>query len=104
MSHIENKIGEFATTFNKLVDAHNDREDDIGWIKSKLVDLEACSRRNNVKIHSISESVQNQKLKAYFTKTMMAALSDSPIEELVSNHIYRLPKLKHIPEHQLGTQ
>lgn len=27
--HIENKMGDFATTFNELVDAHNEREEDF---------------------------------------------------------------------------
>lgn len=38
--HIENKMGDFATTFNELVDGHNERKDDFEWIKSKLADLE----------------------------------------------------------------
>lgn len=28
-------MGEFAATSNELVDAHNDTDDDITWIKAK---------------------------------------------------------------------
>lgn len=35
VSHIEAKMGEFAETFNDLVDAHNESEDDKEWLKKK---------------------------------------------------------------------
>lgn len=79
--HIKNKIGYFAATFNELVDAQNNREDDIEWIKSELAYLEDHSRRNHVKICGLPKLVQNQKLNAYFTKIMAAAHPDSPIED-----------------------
>ncbi|XP_018417948.1 PREDICTED: uncharacterized protein C3orf67-like [Nanorana parkeri] len=40
VTHIEDKMGDFADTFNELVDAHNDREDDITWLQTKVADLE----------------------------------------------------------------
>lgn len=52
------KWGKFTTTFNNLVDAHNEREDDVEWIKAKLADLEDRSRHNNVKIHDIKETIK----------------------------------------------
>lgn len=44
-------------TFNELVDAHNERDDEISWLKAKVADLEDRSRWNNVKIRGIPESV-----------------------------------------------
>lgn len=47
-------MGEFTTTFNELVHAHNERDNKI-WLKAKVVDLEYLSRRNNVKLKGIPE-------------------------------------------------
>lgn len=58
VSHVEEKIGEFASTFNELVDAHNDRDDEMMEMKIKLADLEDRSRRNNIKIRGIPETVK----------------------------------------------
>lgn len=66
ISHVETKMGEFACTFNDLVDAHNDRDDDMLQLKLKLANLEDRSRRNNVKIRGIPESVKNPDLKPHF--------------------------------------
>lgn len=49
---------EFASTFNDLVVAHNEREDDLAWIKSKLADLEDLSWRSNVEIKVFPETVE----------------------------------------------
>lgn len=95
----KNKIGEFASTFNDLVDSHNECEDSISWIQSKLADLEDRSRRNNVKVCRIPESVKPQELQAYFFNILREALPDSPPEELIIDCIHRLPKPKHDPEH-----
>lgn len=58
--HVETKIGEFATTANDLVDAHNTSADELDWIKAKIEDMEDRFRCNNVKIRGIPERVQPQ--------------------------------------------
>lgn len=56
VSHVDLKVGEFASTFNELVDDHNERDDGMLWIKAKLADLEDRSRRNTVMIWGIPKS------------------------------------------------
>lgn len=53
VEHIENKMGEYASTMNELVDANGEKEDETEWIKSKLADMEDRLRRNNMKIRGI---------------------------------------------------
>ncbi|XP_077341238.1 uncharacterized protein LOC143986704 [Lithobates pipiens] len=77
VSHVEVKMGEFAQTFNELVDAHNDREEDMAAIKAKLADLEDRSRRNNVRIRGIPESIQPQELREFFIRLMKVALPEA---------------------------
>lgn len=36
IDHIEQKMGAFASSYNTLVDAHNDQSDDITWLKAKV--------------------------------------------------------------------
>lgn len=99
VTHIEEKMGEFTSTFNELVDTQNEQEDDLAWIRSRLEDLEDRSRRSNVKIHRIPKSVKSPSLKAYLFKLLQEALPDAPLEELTINSIHRLTKPKHIPAH-----
>lgn len=49
VTHIESKMGEFTETFNNMVDVHNEHEEDIMWLKSKVADLEDRSRWNKIK-------------------------------------------------------
>lgn len=88
VSHIEIKMGEFASTFNDMVDAYNDRDDELMSLKMKIAVLEDRSRRNNVKIRGIPESVKPPDLKEYFLNLMKAALPDVPLEDLVIDSIH----------------
>lgn len=99
VTHIESKMGEFTSTFNDLVDAHNERDDEIHAIKTKLADLEDRSRRNNVKIRGIPELIKPPDLKEYFTNIMKAALPEAPLEDLIIDRIHRLPRPRNIPDH-----
>lgn len=90
VTHIESKMGEFANTFNDMVDAQ---------IKTKLADLEDRSRRNNVKIRGIPKTVKPPDLKNSLVYLMKLALPEAPLEDLVIDRIHRLPKPKNIPAH-----
>lgn len=50
VSHVEDKMGEFASAHNELVDTHNETEEDMQAIKSKLADLEDRSHRKTTKL------------------------------------------------------
>lgn len=39
LGHVEDKMGEYVTSFKTLVDALEDQKDDLSWIKNKLADL-----------------------------------------------------------------
>lgn len=62
VNHLYQKMGEFASLHNTLVDAYNDEEDEIEKHKAKVADLDCCSWWNNVRIRGIHESVQNEQL------------------------------------------
>lgn len=65
LDHVEDKMGEYVTSFNTLVDAHEAQKEDLTWIKNKLADLEDRSRCNNLTIRGIPEMVSVSQLPHY---------------------------------------
>lgn len=98
VSNVETKMGEVTDSVNDLIDAHGEEADDIAWLKTKMADLEDRSRRDNLKIRGIPESVQQSALKDYFLHMLATFLPDSPQSELIIDRIHRLPKPPHLPE------
>lgn len=98
VSQIENQLGGFASTVNDLVDAHEENLEDRAWIKRKMADLEDRSRRNNIKIRGIAESVQPHELPSYAKGLFKAVLPDLKNMEMVIDRIHRLPKPPSLPD------
>lgn len=65
MDHIEQKISEFVSSHNTLIEAHNDQDDELEKLKAKVADIEDHSWRNSVKPRGIPDSVQNTQLNQY---------------------------------------
>lgn len=99
VTHIEHKMGEFAGAINEVIDAHNEKDDEIPQLKSKMADLEDRSRRNNIKIRGIPETVKPPDLNAYFQNILQEMLPDATVTDLSIDRIHRLPKPKHLPDH-----
>lgn len=98
LPHTENKMAEFATAFNDLVDSHNSQTDEVTWLKSKVSDLEDRSRQNNLKIRGIPESVKTEDLATYTTTFFKALLPDPAQDDLLIDRIHRIPKPNHISD------
>lgn len=101
VNHIEEKMGDFASSHNTLIDAHIDHSEELTWLRSKVADLEDRSRRNNVKIRGVPETVLPTQLQQYahdLIKTLLPAISES---EIHVDRIHRLPKPAHLPDNIL---
>lgn len=46
--HIENKMSDFATSHNHLIDSHNALEEEVQRLANKVLDLEDWFKRNNI--------------------------------------------------------
>lgn len=92
VTHIEHRMGEYATTINDLVDANEAKEDDIEGIKAKMADIEDRSRKNNVKIRGVPKTVKQQDLRDYVTQLFTAILPDLSALDYTFDRIHRLPK------------
>ncbi|XP_040190604.1 uncharacterized protein LOC120922368 [Rana temporaria] len=94
--HVENKIEKQSKTVNNLVNAYRDQMDDADWMRAKIADLEDRSRRENIKLRGVPESIAQADLQKYAGDMIMVLLPDiSPIERMI-DRIHRIPKPKHL--------
>ena len=98
ISHVEDRMGDFTIAHNELVDAHNDTEGEIQAMRDKLADLEDRSRRNNIKLRGVEESVSPSELRHYVQEFIAAILPEVPSSEVIVDRAHRLPKPKFLPE------
>lgn len=96
VQYIENRMDECTTTVNDLIDAYKDQSDDNDWIKAKLEDCEDRSRRNNVKIRRVPESIPPSDLHKYASDMISNLLSEVPPIERTIGRIHRIPKPKYL--------
>lgn len=71
-------MGEFSTSQNTLVDAHNDQDKEMVQLKAKIADLEDHSWWNNVKLRGIPQYVLNTQLTKYACYLIWAILPSVP--------------------------
>lgn len=79
------------------VDTNTDQADDVDWLKAKVGDLEDRSRRNNLKVNGILESITTSQMQRYVRDACLTAISALSSTDLTIDHIHRVPKLAHIP-------
>lgn len=83
-------------TIKDLIDAKDEHKNKQEWMKAKLADLEDRSRRNDIRIRRISETVQQSDLSRRITELLTALLPDAA--EFI---IQYLLKPSHLPDHVL---
>lgn len=97
INHIEHTIGEYSISFNTLVDAHTEQKEEIVWLKGKIADLEDRSRRNNIKIRSIPESISAPQLQLYAQTLFSSLAPELSALQLPIDRIHRVPKPSFLP-------
>lgn len=97
IDHVEENMGEFASSYNSLVDAHNDQAEKVTWLRAKVADLEDRSHRHNIKIRGIPEATQSAQLQQHAQDLMKAFLPSLSDSDLLMDRIHYLSKPPHIP-------
>lgn len=97
IKHIEKNIENYSISFKTMVDALNEQKEDITWIKDKIIDLEARSRRNNLKIRGIPESVASPQLAQYVHTLVSSLLPSLLAHELIVDRVHRILKPSFLP-------
>lgn len=96
--YIEGKIEECTNTANHLTDAYEESREDNLWIKAKLVDLQDCLLRNNVKWRGFSGSVHPHELQGYACDMISTLLPDFSPVVLTIDRIHHIPKPQHLAD------
>lgn len=98
VDYVENKMCEFTSTHNEMVDSHFELEDKVKHLKMKMADLEDHARRNNVKFRGIPENVKPLELKRFLKDMIKKLMPTIPHQQLEIDRAHRLPKPPHISE------
>lgn len=98
VDYVENKMCEFTSTHNEMVDSHFELEDEVKHLKMKMADLEDHARRNNVKFRGIPENVKPLELKRFLKDMIKKLMPTIPHQQLEIDRAHRLPKPPHISE------
>lgn len=81
-----------------IVEAHTAQGEDIICLKDKVADLEDRSRRNNIKLRSIPESVPPYQLLQYAHTLLSTLVPMLTAQDLIVDRIHRVPKPTFLPE------
>lgn len=92
VDHVENTMGKYSMSFNILVDAHGAHNDEILWLKDKIVDLEDSCRRNNLKIRGSPKMVFESQLLKYVHDLLTSLAPRFSALELTVDRVHRVPK------------
>lgn len=98
VDHIEQRMSDFTSSFNTMVDAHSNHAEEIAWLKNKVADLEDRSRRNNLKIRGIPETIPATQLLPYTQALFSTLLPSLSAHDLIVDRIHRIPKPAFLPE------
>ncbi|CAH2223354.1 Hypothetical predicted protein [Pelobates cultripes] len=99
ITSIEEKLECSMLRNNLMEDKINSLEQKINNLEAKMVDWEDRSRRRNIRIRGIPESISNQMLIAYLTELLNfldMQLQNIPI---IFENVHRLPKARSLPAH-----
>lgn len=98
VDNVEQRMSDLTSSFNTMVDAQSNHSEEIAWLKNKVADLEDRSRRRNLKIRGIPETIPATQLLSYtqaFFSTLLPSLTP---QDLIVDRIHRIPKPSFLPE------
>lgn len=98
VDHIEMKMIEYISSFNTLVDDHSNKSEEIAWLKRSVADFKDRSRRNNIKIRGIPETIPATQLLPYTQALFSTLLPALSAQDLIVDWIHWVPKPSFLPE------
>lgn len=96
--HLETKMGEVVGSHNDLITSHEALQAEVSALRDKVSDLEDRSRRNNLKIRGIPETIPISELHSFTVDLFQKLLPKAQALDLLIDRIHRLPKPKNAPE------
>lgn len=96
ISTIEQGMTDCSTTVNDIIDAVDDIKGEQEWVRAKLADLEDRSRRNNVKLRGVPETVPPGDLPKYAKDLIHTIIPDAAPRDIIIDRIHRIAKPSHL--------
>ncbi|XP_063819080.1 uncharacterized protein LOC135057111 [Pseudophryne corroboree] len=96
--HLENKCEEVVKSHNEVINQLEELQAEVADLRRKTCDLGDRSRRNNIKLRGIPETVSNSELNQFATYLFMALLPTNSIDDFLIDRIHRLPKARNAPK------
>lgn len=90
--HIETKMAEFAASHNSLIDSHTVLEEEVHRLTNKFLDLEDRSRRNNIRLRGVPESIAPDQLNNFLTDLLAFTLPHRSSQDLSIDRKHRISK------------
>lgn len=98
VNQVEHKMEEYTSSYNVMVEAHSAQGEDILWLKDKIADLEDRSRRNNLKMRGVPESVPPSQLLQFAQAFFSTLIPEATASDLLVDRIHRVPKPSFLPD------
>ncbi|CAH2323186.1 Hypothetical predicted protein [Pelobates cultripes] len=96
-AQIEKRMDDFAEAHNGLADKLHELDTVLHDHAVKMADMEDRSRRNNLRIRGIPESVLNPALPDYLLDLFQALSPETHPDQLIIDRAHRLRRPKHLP-------
>lgn len=96
VSNFERDMKDCVSTVNKVIDVYEDIREEQTWMLAKLADLEDRSRRNNVKLRGIPESILPADLPKYARDLMHIIIPEVLPRDILIDRIHRIAKPSHL--------
>lgn len=96
--HLEMKMGEVVSSHNDLIVSHETLQADVLALRDKVSDLEDRSRRNNINIHRVPETIPTNGVPEFTEELFKKLLPKIQIPDLRIDRIHRLSKPRNAPE------
>uniref|UniRef100_A0A8C5QC41 Uncharacterized protein n=1 Tax=Leptobrachium leishanense TaxID=445787 RepID=A0A8C5QC41_9ANUR len=93
---LEHKSDNLCLAHNELVDAYKDLKRSHDALLLKVTDLEDRSRRNNIRIRGVPESIKAESLAGYLIDLFHLLLPEADTAALLLDRAHRLPKPRNL--------
>lgn len=92
----ERGLNECTTTINEVIDSYEAVKEEQSWVCAKLADLEDRSRRNNIKLRGVPESIPPADLPRYAKELMYTIMPEASPREVIIDRIHRIAEPSHL--------
>ncbi|XP_063819155.1 LOW QUALITY PROTEIN: uncharacterized protein LOC135057187 [Pseudophryne corroboree] len=95
--HLETKMEEVVGSHNALITSHDQLEIEVSLLQDKVTEMEDRSRRNNLNLRGVPETVSNSSIHDYTISLFRKLTSSFTSSDLLIDRIHHLPKARNAP-------